>query len=174
MGQILNRRTRDSKVLSTLANGASFTLDDVYDGLTHKAFLFEYNMTGSISTALIADWLSEGGIKICLVKQGTTDAELILILDGAEITDESAFTDVPARQALFAIAEVELQEIVSATDGTLKFHMEFKPKSKGGIPFMEGNGWETRIINNSGSALTTGNNVANINIFERFAYEGAK
>ncbi len=172
MTQIVNKRTRDSVPLSTLAQGAALVLDDTYDGLSHKAFLFEYRMTGSISSALIADWLAEGGIKIVLIKQGVTDAEVILILDGAEITDSEAHDTVPFRQQLFAIAWVKLLVITSATDGTFEFELMFKPKSKGGIPFSEGSGWEVKIFNNSGGTLTTGNNIANINIYERFAYEG--
>ncbi len=62
MTQIVNRRTRDSVPLSTLADGASLILDNVYETLTHKAFLFEYEVTFTVSSALIADWLAEGGI----------------------------------------------------------------------------------------------------------------
>ncbi len=172
MTQIVNRRTADAVPLGTLGNGGTVVIDEVYDGLTHKAFLFEYRMTGTISSALIADWLSEGGIKLILIQQGVSGADLVLILDGAEITDLNMSIEVPFRQQIFAIADVDLKVITSATDGTFQFVLHFKPKSKGGIPFPEGNGWEVRAINNSGASLTTGNNIANINIYERFAYEG--
>ncbi len=172
MTQIVNRRTTDAKALGTLGDGGTFVIDEVYDGLSHKAFLFEYLMTGTISSALIADWLTQGGIKLILIKQGVSGADLILILDGAEITQEDEHVQVPFRQGIFAIAEVDLIVVTSATDGTFKFRLHFKPKAKGGIPFAEGSGWEVRAINNSGASLTTGNNIANINIYERFAYEG--
>ncbi len=172
MTQIVNRRTTDATTLGTLGDGGTIVIDEVYDGLSHKAFLFEYLMTGSISTALIADWLSQGGVKIILIKQGVSGADLILILDGAEITQDTEHVEVPFRQGIFAIAHVTLDIITSATDGTFEFVLHFKPKASGGIPFPEGSGWEVRAINNSGASLTTGNNIANINIYERFAYEG--
>ena len=76
------------------------------------------------------------------------------------------------RQKLFAMAHIRLIVITSSTDGTFEGELLFKPKSKGGIPFVEGSGWKLVVHNGSGSSLTTGNNIANIRINERFAYEG--
>ncbi len=172
MGQILIRRRQSAQALSTLADDAQVVLDSVYAVLVHKAFLFEYEAFGTISTALIADYMSERGIAIVLASTGLANADLATILNGVQITDTSQSRDVPIRQQVFAIAKIDLTEVLSATDGTLQFHLHFKPKSKGGIPFLEGSGWRMVIINLTGSALTNGNNVANITIKERFAYEG--
>ncbi len=172
MTQIVNKRTVTAQVLGTLADNAIIVLDAVYDGLTHKAFLFEYRITGTISTALIADWLTGHGIQIVLCQNDISGADLDTILSGAEITDRSMNIDIPDRQRLFAVARVILRVITSATDGTFDFELIFKPKSKGGIPFTEGSGWECRIVNRTGASLTTGNNIANLQIHERFAYEG--
>ncbi len=172
MTQILNRRTNAAVALATLADDAILSLDTVYAVLTHKAFLFEYRITGSISSALIADWLGERGLTICLTASSLSAADLATILVGAQITDTSMNRDIPERQQLFAIARVELIVITSSTDGTFEFELVFKPRSRGGIPFVEGSGWKCVIINQSGGSLTTGNNIANLKIFERFAYEG--
>ncbi len=172
MTQIVNKRVNTAQALTTLGDNGIIDLDNKYDGLSHKAFLFEYRMTGTISTALIADYLTTNGIQICLVKAGLSGADLDTILTGAEITDISEHSEVPERQKLFAIARIILRVITSATDGTFDFELIFKPKSRGGIPFMEGSGWEVVVINRTGSALTTGNNIANMVIHERFAYEG--
>ncbi len=174
MGQIVNRRTRPQKLLSTLADGASFTLDNVYDGLQHKAFLFEYEVEGIIGSVDFGQWSREDGINIVLVRDGVTDAELEAILAGAEITDESAHVDVPERQRLMGIADWhwDAAETVSTFESVGHFRLHFKPKSKGGIPFSEGSGWELRIINRGGALLTTGDFVTPHRIYERFAYEG--
>ncbi len=172
MGQILNRRVADAQALGSLADNATFGIDSIYTTLNHKAFLFEYMVKGTISSALIADFLAEGGVSICLIRAGLSGTDLDTILTGAEITDESAHVDVPSRQQLFGLAAIRLTEVVSSTDGTFEFVLHFKPKAKGGIPFSEGSGWTLVVINRSGGALTTGNNVANMTIFERFAYEG--
>ncbi len=172
MTQILNRRTLSATALGTLSDQGAATLDAIYGTLLHKAFLFEYKVKGTISTALIADFLAEDGISIILIQTGLSTTDMDTILTGAQITDTSMSVDIPSRQRIFALAEIRLTEVVSATDGTLEFQLHFKPKSKGGIPFTEGSGWQLRIINRSGSTLTTGNNVANMTVFERFAYEG--
>ncbi len=172
MTQIVNKRTVPSVALGTLGDANGIAIDAIYDGLLHKAFLFEYRMTFTVSSALIADWLAQNGICICLIKEGTSDAELQTILDGAVITDENMHEEVPSRQRLFAIAHVKLLVVTSSTDGTFEGELIFKPRSKGGIPFVENSGWEVRAMNASGAQLTTGNNIANIKIYERFAYEG--
>lgn len=147
-------------------------MDSAYQTLLHKAFLFYYEAWGTISTALIADYLSEDGLVITLTQNGVSTADIDTILTGAQITDKDMNVEVPSRQRLFALAKIDLTEVVSATDGTLRFHLKFAPKSRGGVPFTEGSGWQMGIANRSGGALTTGNNVANITILERFAYEG--
>ncbi len=172
MTQIINRRTVPSVALGTIGNNSTLVLDEVYDGLTHKAFLFEYRMTFSISSALISDWLDEEGISIALIRTGLSATDLDVILSGAEITDALEPTEVPIRQQVFALAQVKLIVITSATDGTFEGELMFKPKSKGGIPFPEGSGWRVLVQNRSGATLTTGNRIANIHIHERFAYEG--
>ncbi len=172
MTQIVNRRTLSASALGTLADSAMIVLDAKYDGLSHKAFLFEYRIKGTISTALIADYLTEHGINICLVKAQITAAELDAILNATEITDENMAVEVPKNQLLYAVANITLRIVTSATDGTFDFELEFKPKAKGGIPFPEDSGWELVVINRSGGSLTTGNNIANAVLYERFAYEG--
>ncbi len=172
MTQIVNKRTTDSTVLSTLGNGSGTALDDIYATLLHKAFLFEYRAQFIIETDLVADYFDQGGIVVALVKQPTTDAEFIIAVDGAQITDEAMHTEVPLRQNIFALAEIRLVTFISATEATLEGSLSFKPKSKGGIPFVEGSGWQLKCYNNTGSGLTAGNTIGPINIYERFAYEG--
>ncbi len=170
MGQIINRRIADS-VLGTLADDASIAFDVIMNTLTHKAFLFEYRMWIYLQTLDFQEWAAEGGISICLHKQGLTAAQLGTILDGAQITDESAAVEIPTRQELFAIGHIKSMTAVSSAQGFMVTELEFQPSSKGGIPFVEGSGWSVSVINRTGGALTTGN-LLHAEIYERFAYEG--
>ncbi len=172
MTQIVNRRVASAQALGTLADNTSIGIDSIMATLNHKAFLFEYRIKGTISSALVADFLTEDGVSIVLIKSGLLDADIDTILTGAEITDEEMSIQVPTRQQIFGLADIKLTEVVSSTDGTFEFELIFKPKSKGGIPFTEGSGWNLVVINRSGGNLTTGNNVANMTVYERFAYEG--
>ncbi len=175
MGQILNRRTRGVVALGTLADDTTSILDDIYDGLSHKAFLFKYRMWGFIQTLDIGDFFTASGVQICLIKQGLSDAALSGILAGLEITNEGEHVDVPTRQELFAIAEIQWRtHITGGTQFFGDFVLDFQPHSKGGIPFMEDSGWEVVAINRTGSALTAGTQIKPEMILERFAYEGGK
>ena len=167
MTQIVNKRTKPAVPLLTMANDSTLSIDSEYDGLLHKVFLFEYRMTCTILTPDVTEWLAEDGINLCLVADGISGADLTEILAGAVITDLTQNIDVPARQRLF-----EVMEIIQISSTILQGNLMFRPKSKGGIPFTEGSGWEIIAINRSGATLMTGNLVANILIHERFAYEG--
>ncbi len=170
MVQIINRR-QASVSLATLADNAILEMDSIMEGLTHKAFLFEYRMKGMIKSLDVLDWVSEFGINIVLVKQDTSGGLINTILNGVQITDESAHIDVPTRQDVFAVADIDWASVVSTIDAYLNFELVFQPGSKGGIPFMEGSGWEVVVINRTGAALSTGNLLFG-NVYERFAYEG--
>ncbi len=172
MGQIINRRTAVGS-LGTLADNTQVELDAIMEDLVHKAFLFEYRADLIIKTLELLDWFAEGGINIALIKGDLAASSLAVIIDGAQITDTDAHTDVPARQDLFALAEITIASVISSTDGYLNAKLRFKPSSKGGIPFTEGTGtgWKLVAINRDGSALTTGSLIQGV-VYERFAYEG--
>ncbi len=161
-------------LLGTLADNATFVLDDVYDDLKHKAFLFEYRAQGQISTIDNGDFFKQDGVDIVLVQHETTGAEIDTILTGAEVTDQNMHELVPANQKLFDLAFIEFVSFDNSAGvaGHWIFDLHFKPSSKGGIPFVEGSGWELRFINRTGSALPDGNGVSIDRIYERFAYEG--
>ncbi len=171
MTQIINRRNRPSQALGTLANNALVNLDVIYDGLTHKAFLFEYHAMGFMTLATLADMTTEDGVDIVLVRNNLSAGDIDTILTGAEITDRTQSTEVPERQQIFGLAKfVEVDNISGVTLWMWEVH--FKPSAKGGIPFTEDSGWELNFINRSGSALSTGTIVTTKWIYERFAYEG--
>ncbi len=169
MTQILNRRTITAVPLLTLSNNIQIVLDDIYDGLTHKAFLFEYRFRGMLSTLDFSDWQTQDGTEVCLIRLGTSTLDTIL--SGAEITDVLEHEEVPERQKLFAIAKLSNWAFITGTQFVCDIELDFKPNSKGGIPFMENSGWLMVVINRTGSDLTTGNIISG-SILERFAYEG--
>ena len=175
MAQIVNRRIADSIVLSTLADNAVLTHDDISEVLLYKAFLFEYRMRGVISSQELGEWQINGGIQICLVGKdlGANGGLLNSILNGTQITDESKHIEVPTRQQLFGVADIVWDSFDNATlNAEGHFDLIFKPRSKGGIPFTEGDGWMVVVINRFGASLTAGNIVGASHIYERFAYEG--
>ncbi len=174
MTQIINRRTLTAKLLGTLADGASTNLDSIYGILLHKAFLFEYMAQGTISCNNTGEFFTADGVSIILVQAGLSAADIETILAGAQITDVTQSTEVPSRQRMFALAEIQFNafNVDAAGAGNFHWRIHFKPRSKGGIPFTEGSGWELKFINRTGGALTTGSNVSTRSIYERFAYEG--
>ncbi len=171
MTQIVNRRNRPSVPLLVTANNALLNLDVIYDGLSHKAFLFEYHARGTLHLVDLADMTTEDGIDIVLVRNNLAAGDIDTILTGAEITDRTVSTEVPERQQIFGLAFLEFVEI-AARGAIYNWELHFDPKSKGGIPFVEDSGWEMNCINRSGAALTTGTTVLTNWIYERFAYEG--
>ncbi len=174
MTQIVNRRIIGQQALATLSDNVSITHDTVYSALTHKAFLFEYRARGFVSAAVFGEFMRSGGVQICLVNIALSDADLDTILAGTVISDESMDRDIPTRQQVYAIADLRWDQADLASPFTAIgwYELSFKPKSKGGIPFTEGAGWQLVIINRGGADLTTGSFVGASVIRERFAYEG--
>lgn len=165
---------RSLLALSTLADNAFLSIDNEYTGLLHKAFLFEYEASGFISAADSGDMLQGDGFAIVLAQQDLSGAEIDTILTGLQITDQDMNIEVPTRQQIFGVATIDWVAFdpFATLAGTFRWHLHFKPKSKGGIPFAEGSGWRLLLLNRTGSAFATGNQVNVPVIYERFAYEG--
>ncbi len=174
MTQIVDRRMLNAVDIGSLADAATLSVDTVMRTLTHKAFLFEYRAQGDISCAATPQFYDQGGITIVLVQQGTTDSEMEYILAGAQITDQNQNIEIPLRQTMFAVAEITFNgfNVDTANAGNFTWKIHFKPKSKGGILFVEGSGWELRFINRTGALLTTGSIIRTGSVMQRFAYEG--
>ncbi len=174
MTQIVERHKPNAVNIGALADGATLSMDTIMRTLTHKAFLFEYEAQGTISCEATPQFFDEGGVAIVLVEQGSTDSEIEFILAGSQITDQNMNVQIPLRQQMFALAEVEFNafNVDTANAGNFHWKVHFKPKAKGGIPFTEGSGWETRFINRTGALLTTGSIINTGSVNQRFAYEG--
>ncbi len=174
MTQIIDRRTGTPRTLGTQSGDTSVTLDTIYGTLLHKAFLFEYRARIPFSfPGSIQDLIAGSGVQVCLIASGLSDADLNAILDGAQITDQNMNVEIPSRQQLFAVADAIFEGLDSADNLVGHFNLDFKPRSKGGIPFSEGSGWSVVLINRIGTALTTGAFIGAAHIYQRFAYEGA-
>ncbi len=174
MTQIVDRRLVGIKALSTLADGASFLIDGLYASLPHKAFLFEYEAQGDISSAVTTEFYDDEGLSIVLVAAGTSNTDIANIIGGTAFTDQNQNVQIPFAQQMFALGTIMFHAFNDDAVGEGNFHwkIHFKPKAKGGIPFTEGSGWELKIINRSGAALSVGNLLRTTRIYSRFAFEG--
>ncbi len=174
MTQIVDRRISSPFAIGALADQGVLGIDTIYQTLLHKAFLFEYEISGDLSVIDTSEWFTGDGVDIALVQANLSAADLDTILKGAQITDQSMSVDVPSRQRVFAIADKPFNAFNPDTAGSGNYHwsLKFKPKARGGIPFTEGSGWKVVLINRTGNPITTGSFVDSSRVYQRFAYEG--
>ncbi len=176
MTQIVQRTRPDGDLLTTLADNTIATIDGSYSTLADPAFLFEIEASGHINNAEVSEVSggSAGGLSICLIRSDMTAAELDVELTADQLTKEDVGGgEYRAHQRLFEIAKLEVVED-AANDGKTKYrwHLHFKPRSKGGIPIPEGSGWSLVVINRNGAPLTTGAAVNCDRLYQRFAWGG--
>ncbi len=175
MTQIIQRTVPPADALGTLADNTTLVIETAYSSLDEPSFLFEYQAQGILLSIDRADLVAAGGVSICLVRADISDADIDTELTPFTMTKTTVGSGrYLEHQRIFAVAAMTPYTLPSAGDPSidLEWNLHFKPRKKGGIPFNEGNGWKLVLINQTGTALTTGAFVKAIQLMQRFAFGG--
>lgn len=171
MTQIVQRTSNPGDPLLTLADNVSLTVEAAYASLDEPSYLFEYEASGIIIGITRLDLVDQSGISVCLIRSDLSDADLDAELSAFTMTKTTVGSGrYLEHQRLFAVAALEITD--SLDPAGVNWHLHFKPKKRGGIPFNEGSGWQTVVINRTGTALTTGGIIKANLVMARFAFGG--